>query len=464
MDDHDGENYRKLTGFLDSIESTDPRKLSEPYRTLWFRIMNVDPSGRDLTSSIPDVVITEPEVSRDPSQKRIEVISPSSVGPTVEMKVREEEKITFRAADEKDVSMIKSKEQGAKALIAIQEMIAPLKGMPGEPAQVAEEFREIARLYREGDYEGMNALASSLREKLMGRDFRQSVMIDLQRRIAEYSEIGADMSGARDRFREMAQAFKEERADFIGLAGSCHRLAEDAVRGILGELEEAEVVVGELVEPKPEARRKPVKKPEEPAAPDPKPNIGDTVEKSPEPSVKAPEPVIAAPPSETGSSDVKPVIKVVKKKLVAVNEGPTSEVPVPEEGPRMESPQKDPNMAPEPEPSNVEGPQEDPENVPEPAEAEEPPSTTSPEPKPSVVEGVDPSSEASMEAELNEAYRRISLVYSAASKMHSAGKDVSQLFDLYNFAEQARQKGDNKVYIGVSKQLESMLLSMQTKG
>jgi hypothetical protein len=65
--------------------------------------------------------------------------------------------------------------------------------------------------------------------------------------------------------------------------------------------------------------------------------------------------------------------------------------------------------------------------------------------------------------DLQEAYNRISFVYNAATKMHAAGKDVKQLFDLYNFAEEARKKGDNKIYIGVSKQLESMLLSMQSK-
>lgn len=461
MDDHDSETYRKLTNFLDSIEQTDPLQLSDPYRTLWFRIMDVDPSGSDLTSSGIGVVISEAEARRDPSQRRIEVISPSSVGPTVEMKVREEEKITFRAADEKEVVLIKNKENSAKALIAIQERIAPLKGMHGEPERVAEEFREIARLYREGDYEGMSGLANSLKEKLDGREFRQSMMIDLQRRIAEYTEIGADMTAAKQRFKEMAQAFKEERADFINLAGSCHRLAEDAVSGILGELEEAEVVVAELVEPKRKAKIKPAKKPEEPPHPAPKPEMSETAEVVPESTEKATGAVIAAPPSGIETSDMKPIIKVVKKKLVAVSEEPPSEGPLPKEGPRTEDPTQESAVVPEPEPFEVKEPQADTENVPEPTE--EPPSNPEPGTTPSTVKSVDPSSDASLASELNDAFKRISLVYSAASKMHAAGKDVSQLFDLYNFAEQARQKGDNKVYIGVSKQLESMLLSMQSR-
>ena len=75
-----------------------------------------------------------------------------------------------------------------------------------------------------------------------------------------------------------------------------------------------------------------------------------------------------------------------------------------------------------------------------------------------------PAPEESQEkADLEAAFNKIQFVYNVSLKMHNAGKDVSQLFDMITYAETVRQKGETKTYVGVANQLETMLISMQNQ-
>jgi hypothetical protein len=233
-------------------------------------------------------------------------------------------------------------------------------------------------------------------------------------------------------------------------------MAEDAAKAVLGDIEEAEVIVAEIVKPGP-------------AKTVPAPSAGETADalvppaRTPEVSPKGPGPaaietvkpqkplvneVIPQPvidPQPQSTDDLKPVIKIVKKKLVAIPE--EEAIPQPSPGP-----------SPAPTDANAQASAATAPAVPKAG------STPKDAVGPKETKGHQVQEVRSTESQdLQEAYNRISFVYNAATKMHAAGKDVKQLFDLYNFAEEARKKGDNKIYIGVSKQLESMLLSMQSK-
>ena len=114
-------------------------------------------------------------------------------------------------------------------------------------------------------------------------------------------------------------------------------------------------------------------------------------------------------------------------------------------------------------------PVEEKEPVPEKQPEPEPVKQTDPEPEP-VKEEKPPAEEKPKAAadgtpneQITEAFKKYQTAYSISLKMHEKGKDVSTIFDLMKFAEQSREKGDMKTYVGVCNQMESMVLKMQTQ-
>jgi hypothetical protein len=470
MEGVDSSKYDRLARFLDGLDRADPNALEEPYRSLWFRIKDLDPRSirtvRTETAGpaqaaidVSDFVIDESEpvevASLGGRERRIEVISPSQVGPTFEMKVETKPKVTFKAAGDDEVETVRRKETAAKCLLQVQEALVPLKGVDGEAKTLFSKNKDMAKHYREGDYVEVEAISKAIISTLASQEFRQSMMLRLQKKLKEYEEAGIEMGPARERFKQLAASYKEDRPDFASLAGACNKLAEDAARAVLGDPEEAEVIVAEIVKgpmvPAASSIAETAKKeithtpPKQEVHTPPSSTIGPSSE--PRPVEVAPAPV-QAPPTEVPkpAEDLKPIIKIVRKKLVAVDdEGGAPQTvlsPAASTEPAVSAPPVEKLV-----PRTETAPQ-----------AKTAPAAAPPSEKKKVQEVKNTESD-----DLQEAYKRIMSVYNAASKMHAAGKDMNQLFDLYNFAEEARKKGDNKIYIGVSKQLESMLISMQTK-
>jgi protein TonB len=183
------------------------------------------------------------------------------------------------------------------------------------------------------------------------------------------------------------------------------------------------------------------------------PQMAMTPEKAPD---KPTAPVEAPTAPVKTTEGPKPVVKFVKKKLTLVPEGtPTPQTVQPSSvavGPGPAAPTMAPAPPPEPRKDDVR---------PTPPEQA---ATVKPEKKEDkAAPGPTDEEKAARKIEANEAFKRIQLVHKAATAMHNKGKDVGQIFELLKYAEEARKKGDLKAYTGVSKQLESMLLSMQTK-
>ncbi|MGA1821479.1 MAG: hypothetical protein ACMUIG_03015 [Thermoplasmatota archaeon] len=475
------DKYARLERFLDNMESvTNPNDLNEPFRTLWFRIHGLTEDevagGKGVIFSSPgsDGIEVAPSKGVSSGQMAgkgtIEVVSPKDVGPTLEMIVAEKKKVTFKAASDEDLETVKIKEQAAKVMVDLQQKSAPLKGMGGVGSKLFEQIREVAILYRDDEYMDAMLEAGKITKKLEDDDFKKSIMVYLQKKMKEYQDIGGDLKLAQERFKEMAVSYKEGKSDFISLAGSVNKLCEDAIKGLISEQVVAEVEVDEKAPPQieqpvvkvPLRKRITTVKTEEKATPE----LAPSTEIGKEDEEKAPEETIH-------QEEVKPIIKVVKKKIVLVPEEEEEEEEedftiddIEEEIPEPDSPEE---TAPEEEaegsvretpPASRESPPqtETVEKKPEPAE----PSEKTPDTDKQTQEA--PPAEKSREkADLEAAFKKIQFVYNVSLKMHNAGKDVSQLFDMITYAESVRQKGETKTYIGVANQLESMLISLQNK-
>ena len=458
------DKYSRLERFLDKIdEFQDPKDLNEPFRTLWFRIHGVrgdEASKGKFISDIPSDVDLESSTGSDVEgvgkKSSIEILSPSDVGPTLDMKVDEKDKkgkIKFKAASGDELETVKQKEKAAKILVDIRSRMTPLRGMGGEAARLYNELKEIATEYKDGDYEEAMKHGEDMKERLQSEDFRKNLMVYLQKKMKEYKETGADISEAESKFKELAICFKENCDKFIQIAGTTNRMAEDSIKSIVSDVVSDVQVLDEkkkmaiplkkkvkLVSKSKE--RKELKSPEEEVE-------KEREEEEPEPKKEEREP----------DEEAKPLIKVVKKKITLLpdeeEEEEEDEFVLDEDEYEEESSETDEIPPPKEETTGEENKEEN--VIDKPEEKTESP----PREKIETGKGEKDTAGSNDREELTEAFNKIQNVYNIAVKMHGKGKDVSQLFDLINYAEQARQKGETKTYIGVSHQLENMLLSMQ---
>ena len=493
------DNYSKVEAFLDRIDTVgDPSSLSEPFRSLWFRIHGT--RGYAATggpahaaypvhpeAQLPKDVELAPSTGKDlegfgreMKGDRIEIVSPKDVGPTVEMKVNET-KVQFKMAADADLRLMKAKEDAANLMVILQKVTAPLKGLGGEITAIADQMRDVALSYRDGNYTGAIEIGRSMLSKLEEDKVKRSIVERLQTKVTDYQSLGGDLNAAMLRFKDLVQSFKEGKGDFLQVAGEVNGLAEAAIKDLVTEEavaevivpEEAEVSIKEAPEPKP-ATPSPSKGPEVNTpvpAPAPKSHEKEAEVKAPGPApavpakeaeVKAPAPApapAAQPPISAGkgTAEEKRLVKVVKKKLVPIIvEDEEEAAQAPEKAPAPEEtapPEKKGAL-----PVDVQtAPLKAVENAP--AQAAPTPART--EEKAPPQEAKAGPAEDPLKKEAQEAFNRIQVIYKASMAMHNKGKDVKQLFDLLNYAEQARAKGDMKTYIGVSKQLESMLISYQ---
>jgi hypothetical protein len=472
------DRYNRVETFLDNIDQVkDPASLEEPFRSLWLRVHGDMPtlmSEEDMqvvltsgfgTAQLSDVEITSAEgyTFDEASKGGIEVVSPKDIGPTVEMKVKEE-KVKFKAAGEEDIQRLKAREEAASKVVNIQKLAIPLKGIGGEAARVSEKVRNMAMLYRDGEYEKVTVIADDIERTVKSEDFKKSVLLDLQKKISEYEGLGGDLKVAKERFKEMASALKEDRDDFLALAQATNKLAEESIKDLVTV---EEVVLAEVPEvkeePKPEPAPEAGKKPEEPP------------EKKETPARKKPE-----LPGETSKEleeeeeievTPKPVIKIVKKKVVVVRkagedfpkltkdedtEGSSETIPA--EGPEEDDGSPD-DFSIDLENEEDEEADEDEEPVPKVDEIIKEEKKPKPEQKKEEVKS--PQKEGPGKEAVEAAFKKIEFVYKASVSMHEKGKDVSQIFDMMKMAEESRQKGDMRMYVGIAGQLENMLISMQ---
>jgi hypothetical protein len=244
----------------------------------------------------------------------------------------------------------------------------------------------------------------------------------------------------KEQFRSLAVSLKEGKVDFYPLVSTMVKELEESIKGL--SIEEVAVEVIEVAEEVPEGPPAPeaLEKPAEPAraGPPPAPAAASPLEPATEGT--------GAEGSKTppaGGEELRPVVRFVKRKLTIIPEVPEA---VREGGEPPMPGTTAPTSATETSPPPVETTQVG-------ASKEE----SAPRPTPEEEE------KAARQKEATEAFNRIQLVHKAATAMHKKGKDVGQIFDLLRYAEEARKKGELKSYIGVSKQLESMLLSMQSR-
>ncbi len=442
--------FEKLERFLDDVDQVrDPGSLEEPFRTLWLRVHGLDPSsleglsvreGGPVQDLIPSTIEVTPSTGLDPSTlertgkiKRIEVLSPQEVGPTFEMKM-EDKKVTFRMADGKEVRSSNLKRDAGNLMVGLQSRLVPLTGLGGDVPALQDMMRQVATAYKDGDYEKAVSICNDIGTRLGSEELKKDILIKVQRRISDYQQLGAELTRSKEDFKALATSLRDNRDDFYTIASTLIKGLEDSVKGLGIEEVSAEVVevAEEVAEVAP-----PAKVLKESTIP-PKKEVGPV------------EPLIPPQgPSETeaGKDELKPVVKFVKKKLTLVPEG-TQPLREGVEGPKIpDATPPEPKKAPAP---STERPTTEPKL--------EEKASQAPAPQEVVVD----EDKAAKQKEATEAFNRIQLVHKAATAMHKKGRDVGQIFDLLRYAEEARKKGELKVYIGVSRQLESMLLSMQS--
>ncbi|MGA1866038.1 MAG: hypothetical protein ACMUFK_01075 [Thermoplasmatota archaeon] len=460
------DKYSHIETFLDNSDKVrEPFALQEPFRSLWLRIHGEMPtlmSEEDTRSvmkglsaeQLLDVEIDQSEGQTDhtPEKSSIEVVSPKDIGPTVEMKV-EDKRVKFKAAGEDDLTAMKLKEDAAAKIVSIQKDTAPLKGIGGSAARVASKVREMALHYRDGKYDQVVKFADEIGSNIRSEEFRRSVIADIQRKITDYEALGGNMTVSKERFKELANSFKEGKGDFLPLAQSTNTLAEEAVKDLVIT---EDVVLAEVKEPE----KTPVKEvKEEPSiAKETKAAISDKGEK------KLPVKTEITPKKEEDAEKtaVKPVIKIMKKKVILLKKNDESGSPEPpKEGPAPitkdeASPEKKEEENEEEEDFCIDlEEEEDDDEVPtvENIMAEPDKAVQKPQEK-MVKEGPDRS-------RIDGAFKKIQVVYKASIKLHEQGRDVGRMFDLINLAEESRKKGDMRMYVGLADQLESMLIGMQ---
>ncbi len=453
------DRYSRIENFLDKIDGVDDQSnLEEPFRSLWMRVhgdmptlMTDEDKKMSLSSGIgteqlSDVEITSSDGSGlDAGAKgSIEVVSPKDVGPTVEMKV-EKKKITFKAAGKEDLDALKVKEQAAGKIVNIQRMTAPLKGIGGKAAKITAKVRDMAMLYRDGTYDKVVIYADSIENTITSEDFKKSVLVELQKKITEYEELGGVMALTKERFKDLGASLKEGKEDFLNLAQATNKLAEDSIKGLVSV---EEVVLAEVKEAPKED------KPEKPKE-TPKKKTVRKVKEKPKLPGESEEVKEEAKPEE---EEPKPVIKIIKKKVLVIrrHDDPVEETPKPaptEEATSTEDEAEDFSLDLDENGEETEVPKvnkilaektkEEPvEETPEPVKDEKAP-------------------EDSKKEDVDLAYKKIQFVYNASVKLHEKGQNVAQIFEIMNMAEQARQKGELKMYVGLATQLENMLISMQ---
>jgi len=466
------EKYSRIETFLDNIDQVrDPSNLEEPFRSLWLRmhgdlptLMSEEDTKIALSGvavdDLSDIEITSSEDQADASSANsIEVVSPKDVGPTFEMKV-EDKRVKFKAAGEDDLLTIKVKEEAAAKVVNVQKITAPLKGIGGGAAKVTAKVRDMAIFYRDAKYDDVVSTATEIEDTVKDEDFRKSLLIEIQRKITEYEGLGGDETLTKERFKELSTSFKEKRDDFLPLLQATNKLAEDSIKHLITT---EEVLIADVKEPpKPEVKETPVKKAEEEKAIPPKkekpklPGETDKKEKTVE--------IEEEGSDEEEEAAPKPVIKIVKKKVVVL---------------KMRDDDEKPKEAPAP-PSEEEGAEEDEDfsiDLEEEQEEDEEEEMAEEEDdevpkvdkimaeqKESVQKALDKKAkEQPDKTSVDSAFQKIQVVYKASVKLHEQGKDVAQIFDVMNLAEQARQKGDMRMYVGLAGQLESMLISMQKR-
>ncbi|MCU0799391.1 MAG: hypothetical protein MUC62_06940 [Candidatus Thermoplasmatota archaeon] len=438
--------YDKLERFLDDVDQVrDPGSLEEPFRTLWLRVHGLDPSSIEKLSAseggpvqdlIPSTIEITPSAGLDASTlertgkvKRIEVLSPQEVGPTFEMKM-DEKKLTFKMAGVKDIRSSNLKRDAGNLMVGLQSKLVPLTGLGGDVPALQDMMRQVASSYKEADFEKAVSICGDIGARLGSEDLKKDILIKVQKRMSDYQQLGADQTKAREEFKALASSLRENRDDFYTILTGLIKGLEDSVKGLGIEEVSAEVVevAEEVVEPAPKTEV---------------PREGPLAPKEEQIQAEPPK----TPPKPSGPDekreDLKPVVKFVKKKLTLVPEGnaPVTDVAA---GPKA-------IVAKPPEPMKT----------PSPSAETPPPDIKQEERTPQAA--ADDGERAARQKEATDAFNRIQIVHKAATALHKKGKDVGQIFDLLRYAEEARKKNELKAYIGVSKQLESMLLAMQSK-
>ena len=403
---------------------------------------------------MPASVEISPSKGLDPSTlertgkiRKIEVLSPSDVGPTFEMKV-EDKKLTFRMADSKEVRSSNLKRDAGNMMVGLQSKLVALTGLGGEVPSLQDKMKLVASHYRDADYERAVSIIKEIDDRLSSEEFKKDILIRVQRRMSDYQGLGADTTKAKDHFRSLATSLKDGREDFYPLVSLLVKGLEDLIKGL--GIEEVAVEVIELTEEVVEEAPHPKIGESPPEPPKEVPGKDVQVAKSLEPVAPA---IVGEAPKDAPvqREELRPVVKFVKKKLTLVPDGasptPGREGLSPEQA--LEPKVKDTSPVPVASAQTPEAQK---------ALAKE---GAVPDPVPG-AEAVN-EEKAAKQKEAMEAFNRIQIVHKAATALHKKGKDVGQIFDLLRFAEEARKKGELKTYVGVSKQLESMLLSMQSK-
>ncbi|MBN1538869.1 MAG: hypothetical protein JW939_01900 [Candidatus Thermoplasmatota archaeon] len=458
------DKYSRIETFLDNADKVrEPSSLQEPFLSLWLRIHGEMPTlmSKEDTRSVMSGVSVEQlldveiahseEFTGHPQEKSsIEMVSPKDVGPTVEMKV-EDKRVRFRAAGEDDLAAMKIKEEAAAKVVGIQKDTAPLKGIGGSAARIASMVREMALHYRDGRYDQVIKYADDIGSTIGSDDFKRSVIAEIQGKIRDYEVLGGNMTLSKERFKELTASFKEGKEDFLSLAQATNTLAEEAVKDLVTA---EEVVLAEVREPEKPPEKEVQEGPS--MAKEAEVTISETGEK------KLPGNTETTPQKEEEAekASVKPVIKIMKKKVVLLKMGDRNGSPEPpEEAPvRSTEDEELPGKKEEEEDFCIDlGEQEEDENDDVPRVDKIMAEQKKADPKPHGTG----SKEGPDRSKIDGAFKKIQVVYKASVKLHEQGRDVGKMFDMINMAEDSRKKGDMRMYVGLADQLESMLIGMQ---
>ncbi|MEA3559298.1 MAG: hypothetical protein U9R75_08605, partial [Candidatus Thermoplasmatota archaeon] len=439
----------------------------------------------------------------------IEVVSPSDVGPTIEMKV-EKNRVKFKAAGEDEIKALKAREDAAQKIVSVQKLTSTLKGIGGDASRIIENVRNMAISYRDGKYDAVISGAEKIEERMASEETKKSIIVQLQKKVSDYEEIGGDLTMAKERFKQMVVSLKEGKDDLYSLAQSTNKMAEDAIKDLV-TVEEVELA--EPVQVKEEKEPKKPAKEEKPKA------VRRIVRKKQELPGDAAE---DTSPEEEPEAEPKPVIKIIKKKIIVIRTHDEVETDDGSEDPSdLEDDDEEFSLDLDVEEDlsdlddgmdNIVGSADPDETVdspnlrsgdfgdpsdlrgsvreeksdegeelvkdteqkpqvrevnPEPEVRPAPEVSAQPDPTPRKEEPAQQAPErkeaspGTKEDEIKNAFKQYQFVYNAALKLHSAGKDVTQIFDLYSYGESARQKEDMKTYVGIGKQLQDMLIALQ---
>jgi hypothetical protein len=356
----------------------------------------------------------------------------------VEMKM-EDKKLTFRMADSKEVRSSNLKREAGNLMVGLQSKLVALSGLGGDVPALQEMMKQVASAYREADYEKAVSSCERIAARLGSEEFKKDILIKVQRRMSDYQALGADLTRAKEHFKSMAASLRDNKDEFYLLTSTLIKELEGSIKGLGIEEVSAEVVeVAEEV-----AEEVPPQKAQSDVVEPPKADVGPAPALVPTKETERPSPTAEiSKPAPGPGPELRPVVKFVKKKLALVPEGAPPTETVKERPAQAEEP-----TAAEPSPAKT---------------LEKAPTAENQEAKPAQAVQTD-EEKAARQKEATEAFNRIQIVHKAATALHKKGKDVGQIFDLLRYAEEARKKGELKAYIGVSKQLESMLLSMQSK-